>query len=661
MEVTLDEVVVRATRPLMPSAPPGATVMTAADIERATALDLGELLAGQAGARLRAYGGTGRNAAVDIRGMGDTAVSNVLVIVDGVRLNEADLSGPDLASLRLADLERVEIRRGLGGVRHGDGAVGGVVEIATRAARKGPAGGELSLLAGSFATFDLQGRAHLAGDTLAAALSARRRVSDGYRENEDSRALDLGLDLGWTPAAMPDAPSLRARVNQHHDVTGLPGPVSASAFATSEAARRASSSPFDESDNRTHRHVLSLTAGTVASGRWEANLGWRDRDNPFLIGYTPLKTRAQQEGLIRSEGWDAALVWRREPGGGPRPPRLAAGADWRAADYTRLENGQYVLDSSTRRLGEMSAAGLFAESALPLGETLTVSAGLRAERFASDESDARYTRDDCQTTLVEVNPGVFLPVLTGCVDAYRIQNTNHGRWWNRAAELGLAWQPHARLSAFATAARHFRGPNVDELLLAADDLRPQHGHTLQAGLRWRPDQELELAATLFGMRVEDEIHYDASGLGVNRNYDDRTRRDGLELELAWRPRPELALRANLSLLKPVFAGSGADIPHVPRRAMNAELAWSPRPGAQWVLSARHTGRRPDGNDLDNTLYPPLPSHTVWDTALRLPWHGLRLSLGIQNLLDEAYAELGYSASYYPMPGRNLHLTLQGDF
>lgn len=230
--------------------------------------------------------------------------------------------------------------------------------------------------------------------------------------------------------------------------------------------------------------------------------------------------------------------------------------------------------------------------------------------------------------------------------------------------MGLDWRIDRALNAFASVSRHFRNPNVDEMLLADTHLRPQSGHTLQAGLHWRPRKGLSLAATVFSMRTRDEIYYGpdpVSGLNENRNYEDTTRRDGGELELNWRPAGGPALRAGLGYVRPVFAGSGADIPHVPRLTLNGELEWPASTATRWVLAMRQVGRRFDGNDPDNTQYPALPAHTVWNLALRRAWRGMRMSIGVNNLFGEVYSVLGYSASYYPMPGRNFHLTLQGDF
>ncbi|MGD8702853.1 MAG: TonB-dependent receptor plug domain-containing protein, partial [Desulfosarcina sp.] len=112
--------------------PRNVTVITAEDIEQATSNYVPDLLARETGVVLKSFFGTDKNAGVDIRGMGETSVSNVLVLVDGFRLNSPDLAGPDFSSLPIDEIERIEIVRGANSVVYGSGAVGGVVNIITK-------------------------------------------------------------------------------------------------------------------------------------------------------------------------------------------------------------------------------------------------------------------------------------------------------------------------------------------------------------------------------------------------------------------------------------------------------------------------------------------------------------------------------------------------
>ncbi len=88
------------------------SVITAQDIERSSTSSLPDILAEQAGIQIQhVIGGTnGSRDVVDMRGFGATAPSNVLVLVNGRRMNDFDLQGFDFSSVPLNAIERIEQR-----------------------------------------------------------------------------------------------------------------------------------------------------------------------------------------------------------------------------------------------------------------------------------------------------------------------------------------------------------------------------------------------------------------------------------------------------------------------------------------------------------------------------------------------------------------------
>ena len=251
-----------------------------------------------------------------------------------------------------------------------------------------------------------------------------------------------------------------------------------------------------------------------------------------------------------------------------------------------------------------------------------------------------------------------------CVDAFRTQRRSGGTWNNRAFELGLTWEATKQFTAFASVSSNFRNPNFEELVIASDTLRPQKGRTYELGVRASPRPELELSATAFYMTIDDEINFGIdplTGLTVNRNFDQPTRRVGAELEVRWRLLKSLVVRGNLGYVSAKFAETGTHVPLVPRVTANAEVQWSLTQRMQWLFSAHYVGRRFDGNDFTNQQFPQLPSYVVCDTALRFQMGGLQLSAGINNLFNEVYSTIGYSATYYPMPERNYYAELRWRF
>ena len=111
------------------------TVITSEDIARSPGQTIQDVLATVPGVQVQTlFGGVnGASTAVDLRGFGAFASSNTLFLINGRRLNEADLQGVDLSTIPLQSIERIEITRGnSGAVLYGDNAVGGVVNIVTK-------------------------------------------------------------------------------------------------------------------------------------------------------------------------------------------------------------------------------------------------------------------------------------------------------------------------------------------------------------------------------------------------------------------------------------------------------------------------------------------------------------------------------------------------
>jgi outer membrane receptor protein involved in Fe transport len=87
------------------------------------------LLDDSVGVQVRRFGGPGQAAEVSIRG---STGQQVVVLLDGVRLNTAQSGTVDLSTLPIELVDRIEVSRGGGSVLAGSGAIGGVVNVVTK-------------------------------------------------------------------------------------------------------------------------------------------------------------------------------------------------------------------------------------------------------------------------------------------------------------------------------------------------------------------------------------------------------------------------------------------------------------------------------------------------------------------------------------------------
>ncbi|MGE3772531.1 MAG: TonB-dependent receptor, partial [Gammaproteobacteria bacterium] len=102
-------------------------------------------------------------------------------------------------------------------------------------------------------------------------------------------------------------------------------------------------------------------------------------------------------------------------------------------------------------------------------------------------------------------------------------------------------------------------------------------------------------------------------------------------------------------------------PLVPRLTANLGAEWRITPPLAVTVSATHVGGRADGNDTTNDLYPSLPPYTTCDLSARWTHRRVELFAGVNNLFDEIYSTVGYSATVYPMPERHAYAGLRLSF
>lgn len=183
------------------------SVVTRDDIERGQIKSVAEALSRLPGVDIAQYGGLGQQSSLFIRG---TNSSHALVLIDGIRMNQAGISGSsDLSQIPISLVQRIEYIRGPRSAVYGSDAIGGVVNIITT--REQP-GTTLSAGMGShgYQTYDGATRQKLGENTTATVagnytythgLDVRANLPDNYgdpaqpdRDGFISRTLFASLD-----------------------------------------------------------------------------------------------------------------------------------------------------------------------------------------------------------------------------------------------------------------------------------------------------------------------------------------------------------------------------------------------------------------------------------------------------------------------------------
>lgn len=646
-----DAIVVTATRLDGGAAttPGHVTIITAQDIAASPAQTLPELLATEAGVFARSlYGNQAARTDVDLRGFGAAGTQNTLVLLDGRRLNDIDLSGVDFAAIPLENIERIEIVRSGGAVLYGDGTAGGSINIITRA--PDPAGGRASAAVsmGSHRTRRAEASYAETAGMHSVRLFASRLLSDGYRDNNALRQTNLQGDI----RRFTGDGQWYLKFGADDQYLGLPGArtvdpnLGLDALATD---RRGTSTPDDYATQRGAHITLGTTRWLGNGTELVVDGGLRRKEQEALFASLPSFTDT------RLDTWSFTPRLRVPVTAGGREHTLTTGLDVYRSDY-HSERGQGPDVAPQHRLDvEQWSVALYAQDVVALNASTQLTGGLRAQRVdlsARDHYDpaapgwpsnqaADLERDDTEYML----------------------------------ELGLRRVLDPHWTVFAKLERSTRFATVDEVfevdpalfVQEFSPLEPQTGVHLDVGADYRSGPT-RFSAAAYYMRLEDEIHFDAATF-TNVNLDP-TRRFGLELSGEQRLTSSWWARLTYAFTRAEFREgpyAGNDVPLVPRHSAALSLRWQATPHLRLAALARYVGKQRLDNDQANTARP-IPAYTFVDLQAVRSWKDWELELQVNNLFDEQAFAYGVASTFtpgrfnaYPLPERTASAALRYRF
>lgn len=546
----------------------------------------------------------------------------VKVLVDGVTMNSPG-GAFNFANLSLENVDRIEVVRGPASVLHGADAMTGVVQVFTRAGA-GVLAPALALEGGGQGLRRLDGSVQGANRLGSLSLQAGSFTSDGlYDFNNDYRNRGMSGRVE-TRASARVTGALTAR---YSDVR--------SAFPTNSSGVAVDSNQFI-----TERQVaLSATIGhRLSSGLSVQLLGTASRtedgfsnrmDHPgdtVSFGFV-----ASREGRSHRTGADLRF---RAAGDGPVAATVGFQYEderQRQAGSTMSNFGSGIFTEEDSFRARRSTRALYGEMAYTLGESATLTAGMRL-----DDNSAFGSA---------------------------------GTW-----RLGGSLKPSGGLTLRAQAGRAFKAPTFAELFARSPfevgdpALRPEQALSWEFGA----DQRLaggraRVSASWFSQRFHDMIQYASAAPGqpTYGNVAAATSR-GVEVGAVVMPHAAWSLSVQATALRTRVADAGGGTSLAFREGQSlvrrpdftaaVGAGWQPSPAATVRVDLNHLGAR---DDVDYRGWPAarvqLPSRTTADVAISLRLRGLAPGLTLLGRMENLFAARWEQVVGFPARGRVLHL------
>ena len=512
-------------------------------------------------------------------------------------LNNIDSTPISLSAIPLDSIQKIEIIRGKGTTKYGNGAVSGVLKITTT--RK--AGGEINLSYASYDTFNSQFFARHAGDNLNIGLYGQyqnsqgsRRISSDSDEKDGSYNKNGGITLFYYP---DDSLLLRANMNYSKYGIKYANPLTKEQFDSNPT--QAPISTFTHQKRWDLYHNVGLTYFANNGLVTEVNFGGNRNESEY-INFANLYEGKGLYGNFNSQYKNDSYL--AEIGGEIKQnQRSSSTAKAQVSEILLYLNGEKYFEDSTLNLG------------------------ISAQRVINQQKgDGTYST---QENLI-------------------------------GGELGYNYQIHPLINLFASYSRTFATPNVDWLLRYDPITYAPMLNTLAKTATFDTFQIgskavfgiHELSGNIFYIHGNDEAYY-----GLNKItgiYDNQTlgetRRIGGELKFTTYFSQNLFSTLSYAYVDATMQGNegykGNTIPGVSKHTFIVGLNYLPIPNLNLGISYKYASKAYDYNDFDNTLEK-MPNYQSLNVTLSYTLKDFEIYAFANNLTVHKN-ELVVSGDYY---------------
>jgi len=623
----LDTIVVtgdRAELPLKEMTKP-VSIISRAEIKQLPARNLVDVLNFVPGLSFVDQDGDGLLPMPIVRGFfGGGEAEYVLLIIDGVPVNDLRNGLVNWNAVALSDIERIEVSRGGGSAAYGDLALGAVVNIETKTNALGNSF-ELGGSSGSFNSREGYLQTKVSGKKDALAVGIFAAQSAGFRDHSDWKNAEARLTYTRKFAFKSH---FNASVDFGHLDKDEPGPLTRAGLLDN----RSQSTVLFADDNRKRNstnatlrlnHSFSEFAGLIASG----GVRYLTQDQIRTIQVASEFGDTQQKDETNTSGW-SQLQFRLKQGKSEWISGIDAELGSYEHDYFAPANDSLLSGGGGRRV----KAGLYLENRAALTKRFRTTIGVRADWLANRNTD-NIPDENSAKNFSQVSPRAGF-------------NYQYSRGYGSDGHVFMNWS------------QAFKAPTLDQLYdrrvldltsvfgfafnFANDDLKPQRSNNYDLGVYQQiPLGESnygELSLAAYWLDIKNEIDLDLATFKYGNILESRHR--GLEGELTLGFANRYRLQTAFTYSDATFDADSNDkkrIKNIPEITNALRLSGSFGKFGTLAITHRYFGEV----FLDDVNLFTLPAFQTVDARLGFDWRDFGLSLSMLNVLDKTYNSSGY--------------------
>ena len=624
--------------------PAATTVISADEIAESGATTLVDVLKTQSDIQISDYSSHGQNAVIDMRGFGETANSNVAILVNNRKLNPSgDTTAFNFNTINLEQIERIEIIKGSASVLYGNQAVGGLINIITKKPIK-----DSSSITQTIGSYD-----HLSTNvnitkkinpTADFTINAYKSESEGYRDHNSSEVERLDLSSNFT-TKLGDTHVSFQNLNDYQTTPGALLLDSSSYPDINDVGRTGINNSFisdyikNEINTTTINHKTNLNANTASDLNFRHISGYREFIQSFQ-GYTETVIAKQNRELFELSPHFTTTFG---------DSTLSYGFDLQNTDY------QLVSSQGTQKV-DQDISAFYGQLQSKINDEIAITTGIRHARVEN-----------------------FIPGAPLYDNSYSVLSTENYNLNDdiTVGSLGIEYSPKSSDVFFARADQNYRFAKVEEHTNTTDydgtiepiGLKNQTGISYEIGYKF-VSTALNFDFSLSRLKLENEITSAIRNLGYTQIYNlnlDSTTKDSFNLSFNNQLSNYFLIGSGYTYTKAKITSGdhkGNTTPGVSEHSASAFISYKPNDKWTHKISTIYTGDSYLISDFENDRQK-LGGNTVVNTTSSYTDGDIKLLFSINNVFDELYYSYGATSDsgdgVHPAPERNFMLTIKYTF